>query len=238
VYPGPRDDGGATEAAGDATVPAPGSGAGPDPGNGGGPAAGGLGPVPGGLGPAAGGLGPGAAGPVGAPLDAPEAGDGAGTPAGRHDAGRHGRPSRPLRSVAGEGWRGLLRAEGRAIVLLLGGGLLVAAAWRLLAPGVADTGNPLESAAAVDGTLAVLGVFAGVATAASVLLWPGPLPTRRTLVVLVFSLIASLLSWQVGDLLGEPELRANGVALVWPIITAGGLFAGSLLPVLSRRLES
>jgi hypothetical protein len=164
------------------------------------------------------------------------AGPGAGSPAGRHDAGRHGRL--PLAPAAGEGWRGLLRAEGRAVALLLGAGLLVAAAWRLLAPEVADAGNPLESAAAVDGTLALLGVFAGVATAASVLLWPGSLPARRTIVVLVFSVIASVLSWQLGDLLGEPELRANGVALVWPIITAGGLFAGSLLPVLSRRLES
>ena len=166
------------------------------------------------------------------------AGSPAGSSAGRHDAGRHGRPSRPLTAAAGEGWRGLLRAEGRAVVLLLGGGLLVAAAWRLLAPEVAAAGNPLESAAAVDGTLALLGVFAGVATAASVLLWPGPLPARRTIVVLVFSVIASLVSWQLGDLLGEPELRADGVALVWPIITAGGLFAGALLPVLSRRLES
>jgi len=183
------------------------------------------------------------AGPAGLP--AAPAGDGTGhaagdaadgQPAGRHDAGRHGRPSRAPRFTRAA-WRELLRAEGRAMVLLLGGGLLVAALWRLLAPEVADAGNPLESAAAVDGTLTFLGVLAGVVTAAAVLLWPGSLPTRRTLVVLAFALIASVLSWQVGDLLGQPELRANGVALVWPIITAGGLFAGSLLPVLSRRLE-
>ena len=145
---------------------------------------------------------------------------------------RRARPS--VRVVAGN----LLRAEGRVIVLLLGGGLLVAALWRLAAPEVADAGNPLEGPAAVDGTLALLGVLAGVVTAASVLLWPGSLPARRTLVVMIGSVVASVLSWQVGDLLGEPQLRANGVCLIWPIIASAGLFAGALLPGLSRRLDS
>lgn len=154
---------------------------------------------------------------------------------------RHGRPHRPHRpaqAFLGSGWRELLRAEGPCMVALIGAGLLVAVLWRLLAPAVTDSGNPLESAAAVDGTLAALGFLAGVTTAAAVLRRPGPLPTRRTLVVLVFTLLASILSWQVGDLLGDPDLRAKGVALVWPIITAGGLFVGSLLPGVSRRLET
>jgi hypothetical protein len=131
----------------------------------------------------------------------------------------------------------LLRTEGRLMVMLVAGGLVVAALWRLLAPQVADSGNPLEAAAAVDGTLAMLGVVAGVVTAAGVLLWPGPSPVRRSIVAIVFSLLASAVSWQVGDLLGDPDLRATGAALVWPIITSAGLFAGALLPGTSRRLE-
>jgi hypothetical protein len=131
----------------------------------------------------------------------------------------------------------LLRTEGRVMLLLVAAGVLVAALWRALAPTVADSGNALETAAAVDGTLAGLGLVFGVLTAAGVLLRPGSLPVRRTIVAIVFSIVAGVISWQLGDRLGTPHLRAHGVALIWPIITSGGLFVGSLLPGTSRHLE-
>ena len=132
----------------------------------------------------------------------------------------------------------LLRAEGGVMLALVAGGVLVAAAWRALAPHVAGAGNALESDAAVDGTLAALSVVAGVVTAAAVLIRPGASPIRRTLVAIVFSVVAGVISWQVGDRMGTPPLRATGACLVWAIITSAGLFAGALLPVLSRRLET
>jgi hypothetical protein len=131
----------------------------------------------------------------------------------------------------------LARGEWRPAVSLLAAGLLVAAIWRAVSPSVADAGNPLEAGIAVDGTLAGLAVLAGALTSACVLLRPGRYPVRRTLVVVAFSVLAGVVSWQVGNLLGTPHLRAYGIVLIWPIITSAGLFAGSLLPGLSRRLE-
>jgi hypothetical protein len=149
----------------------------------------------------------------------------------------HASPPRPRRSL-GAALKDLLWSESRVMLLLVAGGVLAAALWRALAPEVADGGNALETDAAVDGTLAGLSVLAGVVTAAGVLLWPGRRPMRRTVVAVLFSLAAGLISWQVGDRLGTPHLRADGVALVWPIATSAGLFIGSLLPGTSRRLES
>ena len=131
----------------------------------------------------------------------------------------------------------VVRGEWPLAVALLAGGLLVASVWRTLGPSVAGAGNPLEADVAVDGTLAALGALAGVVTAACVLLRPGRYPPRRTLVAIGFSAVASVVSWQVGDLLGTPHLRASGIVLIWPMVTSAGLFAGSLLPGLSRRLE-
>jgi len=145
-----------------------------------------------------------------------------------------------VRLAAREARGGLVRVtrgEWRPALSLLAAGLLVAAAWRTLSPSVADAGNPLEADVAVDGTLAALGILAGVVTSACVLLRPGRYPARRTLLVVAFSALASVVSWLVGDLLGTPHLRAYGIVLIWPIITSAGLFAGSLLPGLSRRLE-
>jgi hypothetical protein len=153
--------------------------------------------------------------------------------------GRHGDTTGAgltVREVRG-GLGRLARGEWRPALALLAGGLLVAAVWRTLGPTVADRGNPLEADVAVDGTLAALGILAGVVTSALVLLLPGRYPVRRTLVVVAFSVLGSVVSWQVGDLLGTPHLRAYGIVLIWPIITSAGLFAGSLLPGLSRRLE-
>lgn len=135
------------------------------------------------------------------------------------------------------GFGRLVRGEWRPAVILLAAGLLVAAAWRAAAPSVAGAGNPLEKDVAVDGTLAAFGILAGAVTSACVLLRPGRYPARRTLIVVAFSVLASAVSWRVGDLLGTPHLRALGIVLIWPIVTSAGLFTGSLLPGLSRRLE-
>ena len=67
----------------------------------------------------------------------------------------------------------MIRSEWRVMVVLVVAGLLTAALWRVLTPRVADSGNPLEADIAVDGTLAALGVVAGIITSACVLLRPG-----------------------------------------------------------------
>jgi predicted lysophospholipase L1 biosynthesis ABC-type transport system permease subunit len=60
----------------------------------------------------------------------------------------------------------------------------------------------------------------------------------RTLTAIVGSLLGAVVSWQLGDLLGTPALRAVGAAFVWPVATSAALFAGALLPFSSSRLQS
>lgn len=128
------------------------------------------------------------------------------------------------------------RLRRRLVAVLVLGGVLLGITWRLLAPEAAGAGNRLEQAAAVDGTLALLGLAVGVVVGVGVLLRPGPMPGGRSAAALLGSVVGALASWQVGDLVGEPPLRAPGAALVWPIVAAAVLFAGALLPGLSRRL--
>jgi hypothetical protein len=54
--------------------------------------------------------------------------------------------------------------------------------------------------------------------------------------VIFGSFLGGLVSWQVGDQLGTPALRAVGAAFTWPVATSAVLWLGALLPVTSKRL--
>jgi len=131
-----------------------------------------------------------------------------------------------------------LRTELALLLILIVAGGLLAFAWRLLTPYAADLGDEQEAAAAVDGTLALLGVAFGALTAIFVLLRPGRTPAVRTVTVIIGSLLGGLVSWLLGDQLGTPALRAVGAAFTWPVATSTLLFLGALLPVTSHRLLS
>lgn len=117
-------------------------------------------------------------------------------------------------------------------------GVVLAFVWRVLTPYAAELGDEQESAAAVDGALALLGVATGALTAGFVLRWPGRAPALRTVLVIVGSLIGAVVSWQLGDQLGTPALRAVAAAFTWPVTTSSLVFLGALLPGTSNRLLS
>jgi hypothetical protein len=123
------------------------------------------------------------------------------------------------------------------LIALIVVGVLLAFAWRLLDPATAKLGDNEESRAAVDGTLALLGVVVGASCGVFVLTRPGRTPVLRTVVAILGSVIGAVVSWQLGDLLGSPSLRAVGAAFVWPLATATALLFGSLLPWTSGRLQ-
>jgi hypothetical protein len=123
------------------------------------------------------------------------------------------------------------------LVVLVVAGVAMALLWRALTPSAARLGDEQEAAAAVDGSLALLGILAGALTAGFVLVWPGSAPGRRCLAAIGGSIVAGAISWQLGDLLGTPALRAVGAAFTWPVATSGGLFLGALLPWTSPRLN-
>jgi Na+/H+ antiporter NhaD/arsenite permease-like protein len=133
------------------------------------------------------------------------------------------------------GWRGW-RRQLRLVVTLIAVGVLVAFLWRVLTPHTAELGDEQEAAAAVDGTLALLGLVVGMLTGVLVLLRPGPAPAARTVAAIVGSLLGGLVSWLLGDQLGTPPLRAVAAAFVWPVATSAVLFVGSLMPWSSSRI--
>jgi hypothetical protein len=114
-----------------------------------------------------------------------------------------------------------LRAEAPILPALLLAGLAVDLVWRAVAPGVARAGNPLERAAAVDGTLALIGVVAGIITGAAVLVRPGPQPPVRAGVTMLSAAAGASLAWWLEGtagriaavLLGVAGLAAGGAVL-------------------------
>jgi hypothetical protein len=129
-----------------------------------------------------------------------------------------------------EGMRKYVRGDVAVLIALLVGGLLLAVVWRVIDPATAKLGDSDEGGAAVDGTLALLGILAGVLTGAFVILRPGSRPILRTLVAVAGSALAGLIAWKVGDLFGKPALRAEGAAFTWPFATSVAIFLGTLLP--------
>ena len=128
------------------------------------------------------------------------------------------------------------RGQLAPLLTLIVVGVLVAFLWRVLTPYAADLGDEQESAAAVDGTLALLGIPVGALCAAFVLLRPGRSPALRTVTVILGSLLGAVVSWLLGDQLGTPALRAVGAAFTWPVTTSTLIFLGALLPGTSNRL--
>jgi hypothetical protein len=134
-------------------------------------------------------------------------------------------------------WR---REWGSELAILLGlvaVGALVALVWRLLTPYAADLGDEQEASAAVDGTLALVGLAIGTVIGVLVLIRPGRVPVARTLAAIYGSLVGAEVSWLLGDQFGTPALRALGAVYTWPVATAGVLFLGALLPWTSSRLQ-
>jgi hypothetical protein len=139
-------------------------------------------------------------------------------------------PGRPDRI---RGWRSQLGL----LVTLIVVGVVLAFVWRWLTPHTAELGDEQEASAAVDGTLALLGLLVGIPAAAFVLLRPGAYPVQRAVAVVVGSLLGAALSWVLGDQLGTPALRATGAAFAWPVMTSVVLFLGALFPWSSTRLN-
>lgn len=125
-----------------------------------------------------------------------------------------------------------------ALVLPLVSGVAVAVAWRLLVPTAESLGDSQETAAAVDATLAGLGLVVGLVTGVLTLARPGPAPVRRVLLVMSASVVGAVIAWLLGDQLGTPALRAVGSAFVWPMTTSVTIMVGAILPWTSHRLES
>lgn len=130
-----------------------------------------------------------------------------------------------------------LSGEILALVLPLVLGVVLAVAWRLLVPATKSLGDEQELQAAVDGTLAGLGLLVGLVVGVLTLLRPGAVPARRVFVVLVTSTIGGVISWLLGNQLGSPVLTADGAAFLWPATTAVVIMIGAILPWTSRRLE-
>jgi hypothetical protein len=126
----------------------------------------------------------------------------------------------------------------RTVLVLILGGVLLAFTWRALVPVTVRWGDEDEQRAAVDGTLALLGLPAALLTAGWVLARPGPTPVTRAGVALLGTALGGAVAWQVGDFLGTPPLGAVGAAFTWPTATAAMLFVGALLPATARRLNS
>ncbi len=119
--------------------------------------------------------------------------------------------------------RGALAGEVRAGAACLAGGLLGGVVWAVLAPAASQRWTSSgEGAFAVEGTLAVLGVLAGILTAAALVVRPGRAPAVRLLVLLVAATVGSGLAWFVGSRLLEPDvaLTVPAVVLTWPLTTA------------------
>jgi glucose uptake protein GlcU len=140
-------------------------------------------------------------------------------------------PARPKRRQG-------LRNQLVPLLTLIMVGVALAFLWRALTPYAADLGDEQESSAAVDGTLALLGLPVGALSAAFVLFRPGRHPALRTVTVIVGSLLGAAVSWVLGDQLGTPALRAVGAAFTWPVATSAVIFIGALLPLTSRRLQA
>jgi hypothetical protein len=119
-----------------------------------------------------------------------------------------------------------------AVVVLIVG-VVLGACWALLSAVLVERSAPSgESRFAVDGTMALLGLIAGVVTAAVLAARPGPRPALRTVLVVGASVAGSGLAWGAGLLLGSPQLHAPGVLLVWPSVAALLLALGSLTVLL------
>ena len=105
------------------------------------------------------------------------------------------------------------------MLVLLAAGVALGGLWAWLAPGVADRGDPAEARVAVDGTLALILLGAGLVTAIGVAVRPGRQPALRLVAALVGSLAGGLLAWLVGHLTGL-SVGAPAITLLWALALA------------------
>jgi hypothetical protein len=112
-----------------------------------------------------------------------------------------------------------LGREAALVPALLAVGLALGGLWAWLAPGVAGRGDPAEARIAVDGTLALIMLGAGVVTAIVLALRPGGQPAVRLVAALLGSLAGGLLAWLVGHLSGL-SVGAPAVTLLWALALA------------------
>ena len=172
-----------------------------------------------------------------------------------------GRSARPAARAWSAGW-----AYRGTVFWSVAGGVLLAVVWRGLVPLTVHAGDSDETSAGVDLTLGILGLLAGLATAAWAVhrllaagpgpgplgagpsgLGPGPLgagpsglgphAVSRCVAAIAGSLVAGLVAWPVGDLIGRPQLTAHGVVLAWPVGTCLGLFVAAMTPRIGGRLN-
>jgi hypothetical protein len=116
-------------------------------------------------------------------------------------------------------WRAAVRREVAVAVGLLAAGLVLGGVWTLVAPTLAERADPGETRVAVDGVLGLLGLTAGLVTAAGLAVAHGREPVVRVVAVLVGSTGGALLAVGVG-LAGGLRLGAPGLALLWPLVAA------------------
>ncbi len=116
-------------------------------------------------------------------------------------------------------WRRAVRAEVTVAVGLLAAGLVLGGLWALAAPALAERADPGETRVAFDGLLGLICLAAGLVTAAGLAVARGQEPVVRLVAVLVGSTGGALLAAAVGLARGL-ELRAPGLALLWPLVAA------------------
>jgi hypothetical protein len=137
----------------------------------------------------------------------------------------------PRRTRPGPSWWS--RGETRLYLVLCAAGIVVGLLWRLLGPWFAANGVPSEKGVAVDGTLAMLQLLAGLITGGLVIAHEGEAPVRHGLLGIGGSLIAGGLSLLAGLATGGPVLQSPAAALVWPVITAVVIFTGTLIAMIT-----
>lgn len=143
-------------------------------------------------------------------------------------------PAAPEASISamtanrGRWWLPLLRVVPGGVA----SGILVGVGWTVLAPVVARWAGAAEDAAARDVTFGLLGVLAGLLTAAALVVGSGASPAVHTALVLAVATGASVLAWGVGELLGAHPLHAIALVVVWPLVAAAMTVVRSLVAVL------
>jgi hypothetical protein len=137
--------------------------------------------------------------------------------------------SSPADAPARRRWAGWSRGDTRVYLVLCAAGIAVGLLWRLIGPALAAAGQASEQGIAVDGTLALLQLLAGLVTGGLVIAIEGRSPVRRGLLGIAGSLVAAGLSLLTGLALGGPLVQAPAAALVWPVITALVIFTGTLI---------
>ena len=131
-----------------------------------------------------------------------------------------------------------MRAQVSPAGLLLLGGIVAGVAWRALIPFSLDHSDHQEASFAVEGCLAAICALAGLVTGMLVIFKPGAFAAARTTVAVLGSIAGAALAWLTGEVLGAPALTSTGIILVWPVVTSIAIFAGSMLPLVSDRLNT